>query len=64
MLTLEQIKDRLNDRRIDIVARRTGLHYNTIKGLRDGTNGNPKHSTISRISQYLSVCDKFCHNMK
>lgn len=53
MLTLEQIKDELQDRRPGIIAEATGLHINTILSIRDDEQADPKYSTIRAISDYL-----------
>jgi hypothetical protein len=53
MLTLEEIKGKLADRRLDAVALATGLHVNSIARIRDGRNRNPKHSTLAALSAYF-----------
>ena len=53
MLTLEEIKGNLADRRLDAVASATGLHVNSIARIRDGRNLNPKHSTLAALSAYF-----------
>jgi hypothetical protein len=55
MLTLEEIKERLADRRLDIVAEATGLHVNSIARIRSGANANPKHATLVALSAYLEA---------
>lgn len=52
-MTLDQIKQALEDRRLSIVSEATGLHYNTLKNIRDGKNGNPSIKTLNKISAYL-----------
>jgi DNA-binding Xre family transcriptional regulator len=53
MMTLDQIKQALEDRRLNIVSEATGLHYNTLKNIRDGKNENPSIKTLNKISAYL-----------
>jgi transcriptional regulator with XRE-family HTH domain len=53
MLTLEQIKDRLDDRVIAAVAARTGIHRNTLDRIKSGANKNPTYHILSRLSDYL-----------
>ena len=53
MMTLEQVRLALEDRRIVLVSRATGLHYNTIKDVRDGISLNPRHKTVQKLSAYL-----------
>ena len=55
MLTLEEIKAKLADRRLDAVAKATGLHVNSVARIRDGKNLNPKHSTVAVLSAYLEA---------
>jgi transcriptional regulator with XRE-family HTH domain len=54
MLTLDQIKALLQDRRLDVVAKATRVHRNTIAAIRDGRNTNPSHDILRRLSDYLS----------
>lgn len=53
MMTLEQIRDALLDRRIDMVAEATGLHYNTVRDVRSNTNANPSYRVIKALSDYF-----------
>lgn len=53
MLDLDQIKRRLADRRLDVVAEATKLHVNTIANIRSGRNDNPTYYVLSRLSDYL-----------
>lgn len=53
MLTLEQIREQLKDRRLQVVADATGVHYNTLLDIRDNENANPRYSTLIQISNYL-----------
>jgi len=55
MLTLEEIRKRLQDRRLDVVAFATGLHPNSVARIRDGKNKDPKHSTLAALSDYLEA---------
>ena len=55
MLTLEEINAKLADRRLDAVAKATGLHVNSVARIRDGKNLNPKHSTVAALSAYLEA---------
>lgn len=53
MLTLDQIRAALRDRRLAKVAEATGLHYNTIREVRDNPNANPTYKVIKVLSDYL-----------
>ena len=52
MLTTEEIRKLLADRRLDKVAEATGLSPLTIARMRDG-KGDPKASTVEALSRYL-----------
>jgi hypothetical protein len=54
MLTLEQIRAALRDRRLAKVAEATGLHYNTIREIRDNPDANPTYKVIRALSDYLT----------
>ena len=53
MLNLEQIKEKLQDRKLMVVSEKTGVHYNTLKNILDGKNTNPTIRVIEAISNYL-----------
>lgn len=53
MLNLQQIKEALQDRRLDIVSEFTGIHRNTIAAIRSGKAANPSYETIAKLSEYL-----------
>lgn len=53
MMTLEQIRHALADRMPMKVAEATGLHYNTIRDLRDNPQANPTYKVLLAISTYL-----------
>lgn len=54
LLTIEQIRDKLIDRRVSMVSEATGLHYNTIRWIRDNADANPTLDTMKKLSAYLS----------
>lgn len=54
MLTLDQIRAALRDRRLAKVAEATGLHYNTIREIRDSPDANPTYKVIKALSDYLT----------
>jgi hypothetical protein len=58
MLTLDQIKAALADRRIKMVAQSTGLHNNTIRDIRDNPKANPSYRVMKALSDYLEVVEK------
>ena len=54
MLTLEQIRESLRDRMPARVAEATGLHYNTIREVRDNPDANPTYKVLKALSDYLT----------
>lgn len=55
MMTLESIRKALNDRRLVMVAKATGLHYNTLRDIRDNPATNPTYQTMKALSDYLEA---------
>ena len=55
MLTLDKIKHLLADRRLDMVSKATGIHRNTLSGIRDGRATNPTYDTIRKLSEYFDA---------
>lgn len=53
MMTLEQIRKALSDRMPSKVAQATGLHYNTIREIRDNPNANPTYKVLLALSTYF-----------
>ncbi len=53
MLTLEEVRAMLDDRNVEKVAERTGIHRNTIAAIRAGSNQNPTYATLKTLSDYL-----------
>lgn len=53
MMTLEQIRQALSDRMPIKVAEATGLHYNTIRQVRDNPGANPTHKVLQALSDYF-----------
>lgn len=57
MLTLEEVRELLQDRRIDVVADATGLHYSTVQEVRAGKSEKPSYQTIKALSDYFEGKD-------
>jgi hypothetical protein len=53
ILTIEQIKQKLQDRRLEVVAIATGLHYSTLLYIRDTHQKNVKYETLIKLSAYF-----------
>lgn len=54
ILTPQQIKEGLKDKRLHVVAESTGLSYPTLKKLADGEGANHTIETLQKVSQYIS----------
>jgi predicted transcriptional regulator len=55
MLTLIEIRTALADRRLNVVAKATGIHVTTIARIRDGVSLDPKSSVVAALSAYLEA---------
>ena len=53
MMKLEDIRGLLQDRRVSIVAKATGIHFNTIREIRDNENANPTYKVMTKLTDYL-----------
>lgn len=53
MLTLEQVRERLADRKLTVVAEKTGLHYQTVLRVRKGQFKDISYNVIKSLSDYL-----------
>ena len=53
MMTLNNIRLALQDRRIGLVAQATGLHINTVRDVRDNESANPSYRVLAALSEYL-----------
>jgi DNA-binding XRE family transcriptional regulator len=57
MMSLEQIRVQLMDRRLSVVAAAIGVHRNTLISIRDGRNTNPSLRTMEALSAYFNLGD-------
>lgn len=55
MLSPEQVQEKLKDRIVKVVAENTGLHFNTVYKLKNGTSKSPSYETMETISDYLEA---------
>lgn len=53
MLTLPEVVQQLQDRKLSKVAEATGVHENTLRRIRDGQQQNPAYETLKAVSDYL-----------
>lgn len=56
MMTLEEIKARLQDSHLPKIQFATGLSYNTLKNLRDGKGA--MYFTVVKLSNYFEKEDR------
>lgn len=55
MVKIEHLRELLQDRRIDIVAEKTGISYMTIVKLRNGSLTNPTYRVIEALENYFNA---------
>lgn len=53
MLTLDEIRRLLQDRRPGMVAEACGVHINTVLAIRDNPQANPTYKVLKALSDYL-----------
>jgi hypothetical protein len=53
VLTIEEIRDALGDRRLRVVAAACGLSYPTVLAVKEGRT-NPSYETVRVLSDYLT----------
>ena len=53
MLTLEEIRERLKDRRLLVVSQATGIHANTLREVRDNPSANPTYKVFKLLNDYF-----------
>ena len=55
MMTIEQIRLALADRKLTVVSEKTGLHYNTLYLLLRDRLRDPRLRTMKTLSDYLEA---------
>lgn len=53
MLTLDQIRHKLKDRRLAIIAKEIGISYPTLLAISQGKAKNPSYRIVQLICDYL-----------
>ena len=53
-MTLEEISEKLSDRNLTIISERTGIHYNTLRNIKNGENKNPGYLMVVNLSNYFT----------
>jgi len=54
-MKLDEIRTALAGANLAELVRKTGVHYNTLRNIRDGVIKNPGVNTIEKIAEHLSV---------
>lgn len=54
-MTLQEIREALQDRMPSKVAEATGVHYNTVREIRDNPDANPTYRVLAALSDYLKT---------
>jgi hypothetical protein len=55
MQELDEIRRKLKDRRLYMIAKATGVTYQTLLDIRDGRTQNPTIMTVQKIKDYLNA---------
>lgn len=55
MMTLQKIHEALADRQLSKVSSVTGLHYNTLREVRDNPDCNPTYKVMMALSAYFEA---------
>lgn len=55
MLTIEEIRERLKDRNLKEVSRRTGINYKNLAAIANGTRSNPTYAVLKPLCDYLEA---------
>lgn len=53
MLTLEQLQERLKDRRLTVISKEIGVSYPTLLAIARGESKNPSYRIVQLICEYL-----------
>lgn len=57
MLTIREIRFRLRDRNLSMVAREIGMTRQQLWAIANGVTANPTGNTLEKISDYLEGAD-------
>lgn len=55
MLTLEEIREKLKDRKLSVVAASTGLSRQAVHNVMTGRTPRPSFDTVRRLVEYLQT---------
>lgn len=54
MMSLEEIREAMQDRRLRVIATKTGISYPTLLTIRDDARANPRHDILKKLSDYFT----------
>lgn len=54
MLNIDDVQKFLSDKRLSVVAERTGVHENTLRRVRDG-DVKPSYETLEKLAAYMGA---------
>jgi len=57
LLTIDEIRVKMKDRRTLVVAEATGIHAATIRSIVNGINRNPVYRVVYELSKYFKAND-------
>lgn len=57
MLDLEQIKEKLQDRKTRVIADKSGLNHTTVWKVKSGKQPNPTYAVLKALSDYFESQD-------
>ena len=52
-MSLTQLSEKLTDAKLKTLAAKTGLHYNTLRKIRDDPNANPTLNVMKALSEFF-----------
>lgn len=55
MMTLEEVRERLKDRKIRVVAKSIGVHPMTLYRLANNEQYDPKASMLEKLTEYFKA---------
>jgi predicted transcriptional regulator len=58
MMTLEKIREALDDRNLKLVSERSGVPYQVLLRIKKGETQNPAYNTTKALSDYLEGKEK------
>lgn len=62
MLTLEQVREALQDRVLLTVSKKTDLSYDTVWRIANNRDKSVSYEVVKRLSDYLETADKEVSN--